>query len=490
MTRLLRVRTGRALHLALGTTAALAAIVILRTAILQLPLSGVGTVAALVTFAGLTVLAVLAPRRLLSAGFVYGLMLCLFHLSIPILRTFGAAMPVRYSAYINSWFELSYATEAVYLSLLSFTALTTAFAWVQVFRQRTAEPGDEPAPPVAPHGFAWTGAGLVIAGVAGYLGVLGLHAPELLAGGTYRRYLDTVGGSAAIAGCTLLVAIGLCVASASGRSRARAVAWQAFGLFALITMSFGSRTAAMFAAVAGAVVVAATARRVPRTRIAVGIILGALLSITVVQQVRDTGVSSTTVTSVSINPVGSLAETGGTVRTVAEVVKWRRTYQEPPYKGITYAAPVLRLWERLTGQPRPEGFEDRRYAGVLLNQRVPEYQLGFSPVAEAFLNFGTIGVLLIFAAFGVLLGVFDARRLGHLGAARLGVCMYVLAYTVRNASNFVPITLAAGFLIIWLANRLVARPAASGSEPTDGRPGSAKSFVRKHELKPDLSRVA
>ncbi|AGL16322.1 O-antigen polysaccharide polymerase Wzy [Actinoplanes sp. N902-109] len=458
-----RLRAGRPLALALLASTGLGAAVVLRPQLLGLPVAQVDLVATLVAGLALTTAALLSPRRLLSAGFLYLLMLILFHLSIPVVLALGGTLPVTFAAYIGTWYGSSDVTEAVYLSMLAVLALTTAYAWVQVRRGGNRPAPHPPAP--TPPAFTRIGAVLVAAGVTVYLGTLVVVAPDLLRGGSYQEYLDTVGGTRTVAGATLVVAIGLCMAAVGAPGRARTLAWLLFGVFTLVTLSFGARTAAMFPAVAGVVAAAACARRVPRARTSVALIVAGLLAITVVQQVRGTGLAGAGPAAVSLNPMGSFAETGGTLRTVAEVVTWRRTYQEPPYHGRTYLTPVVRAWELATGRPRPPGNQDPRYAGVLLYQRYPDFQLGFSPVAEAFLNFGSTGVAVLFAGLGALLAGFDRRRLGHLGAARLGVLMYALSYTVRNASNAVPLTLIAGLLVIWCAARLLNRPPRPARRP-------------------------
>lgn len=442
---------------ALTATAGLIVLLTFRTAILVMPMRQLCVLVACIAGAALTAVPLLAMRRLWSAAFMYLLMLVIFHLGIPIALAVGATVPYRSANYIATWWGSGHVPEALYLSALAVVALTTAFSWVQLRRRPVAA---NAASSVAPVKFAQMGAAATIGGVALYLGYIVVAAPQLLAGGNYDDYLDTVGGTGLIALASMLIGFGICIAAVSGKSRARTLSWVIFGIFAAVTMSFGSRTAAMFPAVAAVIAAAASANRTPKARTAVVVVVMGLLSITAVQQIRTTGLTTKGLDTVSLNPVASLAETGSTVRTVAEVVSWQRTYHEPPRDGLTYATPLLRQWEKLMAQ-QPDGGTDTRFASIQLHERTPDYQLGFSPVAEAFLNFGTVGVLTVFAGLGLLFGLFDSRRLSYEGAARLGVIMFALAYNVRQGSNSLPVTVIGGLVLVWAASRLKDKPMRS-----------------------------
>lgn len=441
---------------ALAFTAVLILMLTFRTAIIAMPLDRVGLIAAIGAGAALTTVALVAKRRLWSAGFMYLLMLINFHLGIPIALTLGATLPNESASYIATWWGSGHTPEALYLSALAVMTLATAFTWTQL---RRTPPSDADAPSIAPVPFARCGAAATIAGVCLYLGYVAVMAPQLLTGGSYGDYLDTVGGTEVIALASMMIGFGICIAAVSGKCRSRTISWIAFGIFTAVTMSFGSRTAAMFPAAAAVIAAAASSSRTPKARTAVAVVLLGMLSITAVQQVRTTGLTAKGLNTVSLNPVASLAETGGTIRVVVEVVSWQRTYHEPEFAGRTYATPLLRQWEKISGKARPDGANDARFASLLLHQRLPDYQLGFSPVAEAFMNFGTTGVVVIFAGFGVLFGLFDSRRLRYRGAACLGVVMFALAYNVRQGSNSLPVTVLGGLAMVWVATRFEDRAA-------------------------------
>lgn len=430
-----------------------------RTELLRAEMATIELFSAATTAACLIIIPIVTARGMWSAGFLYALMLALFHTSIPFVYASGGSLPDDVTAYVATWYLGGHVPEAIYLSTLAILSLTCPYVWMQA-RCLRSPPHLKPAP----DGFARVGASLVVIGVVVYLGYVAVTAPQLLIGGTYREYLDTAGGTAVVAGATLTMSLGLILAAVSGPGRPRTTALATFGLFSLFALSFGGRTAVMFPAVAALVAGAANMQKLPRARTALVLVLIGLTTLTVVRQVRSTGISAEALVKVDLNPVASLAETGVTVRTVSEVLSWRRTYHEKQYNGTTYTASSQRLTEKVLGSPRPEGSADSRYAGVLLYQRYRALQLGFSPVAEAFLNFGTVGVVVIFALLGLMLGAFDSLRLGYLGASRLGVIMYALAYSVRNASNVIPITIVAGLGLIWIATLICRSPYSTRPE--------------------------
>lgn len=192
----------------------------------------------------------------------------------------------------------------------------------------------------------------------------------------------------------------------------------------------------------------------PRTRNAViGILIG-LVAMGIVGQLR--GGPSTDATAVAVSPVPAITEMGGSLRPVEETVLWRQGDHEHEYHGITYVAGALRIYERLAGLPRPQA--DQRFAQTLMNERVPGLNLGYSSVAEAYLNFGIPGVVVIFLATGLLLGAMERRVFSspYLAAA-LGAVTFVLAYEVRQSANIM-LTLFAGVAVLTLFVRFLGRP--------------------------------
>ncbi len=207
-----------------------------------------------------------------------------------------------------------------------------------------------------------------------------------------------------------------------------------------------------------AAIAAARVRAVPRSRVVVAAVLVGLVLISGVQQIRGTGISREALSSLSLDLTSPVVETGASVRPLIEVVGFARILNEEPAHGSTYLAFPKRAIERALGLPRPDS-ADTRYAGGELAARIDYFQIGYSAVAEAFRNWGTGGVILVFALFGALLGWVDHRRLGRvLAAIGVGVVSYALLYHVRQSSNVILPTLIYGAVMVWFTSLFPDKP--------------------------------
>lgn len=430
---------------ALAVVGVLVAIVTLRARILaDLDLKSISVLATLVTGACALILIRTSPHRVYSAGFLYLIILCLFHLGLPYLLSFGVPFSATYRDYLSTWFlDVPYVREAVYLSMLAALCFTTAWL-IASLRTVAPEPKRRTSEP-DPMALARLGVVLVWIGFVSFVGSIVIIDPTLLAGGQYNQFDTAVGGTGPVALGMELIAIGGAMVAAAPKCGLRRAALVALAVFGVITLLLGSRTAFLYGGV-GIVVAAARMHKMPRLRAALpGIVLGTVL-IGAVAQLRN---SNQTAGGAALNltPVPAITEMGASLRPLSETISWRRGYGEGEYHGSTYVAGVERIFERLEGIPRPT--PDPRFAGTLLSERVSGYNLGYSAVAEAFLNFGTSGVVIIFLGMGYLIGKLERSFRGNAYAsARMGVILYVLGYEVRQSSNIMFTLLAGGMLII------------------------------------------
>ena len=426
---------------------ALVVLILLRPWFLSMSIAEISAWATLAAVSSLVGVGVTARNHLWSAGFLYLTALVLFHLGLPLLSTAGLEFDERYRQYFKLWYRAdSFAEEAIYLSMLA--VVSFAVGHVLVNRPRDDERPPHATKPIPPY-FGAVGAGILAIGAAMFIGYIAVAAPQLLTGGSYGEFDRTVSGTAPIAFGMMIVAFGAAICAAAPVSRARKIGLIGLAAFTLIVLSFGARTAAMYAVVA-AIVAAARVHPMPRPRVALATVMVGVLAIGIVQQVRDDGVSLESLSQVSLNPSEAISETGMSLRPVVETLRWRRVWNEPAYNGTTYFTGAVRFGESMLGIESPE--RDERFAGTLVAERVDHYNIGYSAVAEAFLNFGTPGVVLFFLLAGFALGRLDGGPKGdHLAAARLGVLMYALTYQVRQASNIVLTILILGLLAVEVA---------------------------------------
>jgi hypothetical protein len=142
----------------------------------------------------------------------------------------------------------------------------------------------------------------------------------------------------------------------------------------------------------------------------------------------------------------AFVEMGGSLHPVEKVVRWQ-TEGEAFELGASYWAPIERAAARiLPGLRAAAAEDDMRIMNVLVTDRVGP--IGFSPVAEAYRNFGPPGVILVLWIFGALLARLDGiadRRFAILAIATLYVPLLV---NVRNSFVAVPLQCALGVLFV------------------------------------------
>jgi hypothetical protein len=154
----------------------------------------------------------------------------------------------------------------------------------------------------------------------------------------------------------------------------------------------------------------------------------------------------------SADPRAGLAEMGGSLRPVVEVVELRRINNEPLMWGMTYVSFVARAAEGVLGLPRPDGLTDLRIAGNELRAQDSSYNMGYSAVAEAVRNGDAGGVLIVFTLLGVVLGRLDARNPSSVSYDYwVGAVLFVLVWHVRQSSvsMVLSLTLATGTYMLW-----------------------------------------
>jgi hypothetical protein len=211
----------------------------------------------------------------------------------------------------------------------------------------------------------------------------------------------------------------------------------------------------------------------------VGLVAAVLVAIPAARAVRDAGVRQRSLDPAAmrarVHPLEGVAEMGGSLRPLVHTLtyleteswRWGRTYWQSlqtvvpnlarSWQGAPYI-PLDRLppnhW--LTAQAEPGMY--RQYGG-----------LGFSAVAEPYMNFGPAGVAAYFLGLGALLGRAAGFASGRSSSlARWAVVLGPLLWTTRNSFEifFRPAVwgLAVVWLVLWcgplLAPRVCYAPAA------------------------------
>jgi hypothetical protein len=325
------------------------------------------------------------------------------------------------------WLEDARTPQAVSLAVLGMVGYTVAAGLA----------GRGAPPAAASRGGAVTGP----LGLAVQLAGIGIFAValvraggiDLLSGG-YNAYVEANGTDTVLAFGTLCSGTGALLAVSAG-GHARVAAWAGFVLYAVIALPLGTRGEVLFPLMAMAVIEARRHRIRPLwTALAAA---GVLLLADVVRQTRIGGLLSPSWWLTA--PLDAIAEMGFSLRPVVVVLGW----DEPVRAGATFVAVPVRFLESFLGWHGGSPTYDDRLFNVEIANRAG--QIGGSPVAEAFHNFGTLGVVLFMAALGVLLARLEKRS-----DAVIGVVLLPLMIQVRNSFAPVPVQIGIGLLLVAL----------------------------------------
>lgn len=327
------------------------------------------------------------------------------------------------------WLEDPHTPQAVSLAVLAMAGYTLAAGLA----------GRGAAPVVASRGGDVAG----VLGVLVQLAGLGVFADALLrAGGIdllwggYHAFVEANGSDTVLAFGTLCSGMGAVLAVSAG-GRARIAGWAGFALYAAIALPLGTRGEVLFPLVAMAVIEAR--RRRIRPLWTFGGAAGVLLLAGVVRQTRLGDRSPLSPSGWLTAPLDAVAEMGFSLRPVVVVLGW----DEPLRTGATFVAVPVRFFESFLGRHGGPPVYDDRLFNVEIANRVG--QIGGSPVAEAFHNFGTLGVVLFMAVLGALLARLECRS-----DAVVGVVLLPLLIQVRNSFAPVPVQIGVGLLLVAL----------------------------------------
>jgi hypothetical protein len=429
--------------------AALAGVVALSTA-LAMPADGVGVSMEPFWWIALGSIAAVGSLVVLSgvwtATGAYAVVFWCFHFGLIAVLGTGLVSPNDISTWDQSWVLGPFAADAALLALIAGLALASGASFVLARRspapQRATASGGHQA--AHPHGV--TGSVLVFAATTTWCGVViftggigGFFVP-------YVEYLQmTAEFSEVIALTQLALGCGI-VMSVTGRPgwlRTGAIA--AFVCQTLVALPLGLRGEILFPTIA-ALVASARCGRVLSIRAVCALGLTLLVLIPVVREVRNTGVRNLSQMAWDIRPFDAFAEMGASLHPVEKVVRWRAE-GEPFEKGSSYWAPFERVARRmLPGIDSVAAADDLRIMNILVVERVGP--IGFSPVAEAYRNFGAVGVAFVFALLGGILAALDGiadRRIAVLAIATVYVPVLI---NVRNSFVSVPAQCAAGILMV------------------------------------------
>jgi hypothetical protein len=381
-----------------------------------------------------------------TATSVYALVFWCFHFGLVAVLGSGWAGVEDLSVWELSWLLGPHAADAAILSLAGLLAFACGSALVFARRLPARPPRSTSSVSDPVHAYGAAGSMLVF-GTIGTWCLIVISSGGL--GGFFGSYDDyrtmTTPYGDALAVIWLVLGLGL-VLSVTGRAGGlRTAAAVAFAAFSLVALPLGLRSEVMFRGMAAFVAAARCGRGLSSKRaIALGVALLAVIPI--VREVRNTGLSGLPDAVLAPRLYEALAEMGGSLNPVEKVVRWHAE-GEPFDAGRSYWAPIERAAARLLpGLAVSVADNDMRITSVLVTDRVGA--IGFSPVAEAYRNFGGAGVVLVLGLFGAALAAIDSLRERRLAVFALAIVYVPMLMNIRNTFIFVPAHLGGGVALV------------------------------------------
>jgi hypothetical protein len=380
-----------------------------------------------------------------SAAGAYAVIFWCFHFGFIAVLGAGLLRTWELPLWDQLWVLGPYGGDAAVIAFLGFVAFGSTALVV-----RTSGTPEPPPPSRAGeedhHRYGALGSALVVGAVMVWCAVVFMTGGVAGFVVSYADYLHATGEFAGLMSAVwLAVGCGLVLSVTGRRDAWRTAALAAFGGFALLALPIGLRGEVLFPTAAALVAAARCGRALSPARAGV-FALGLLVLIPAVREIRAAGLQGLSEVVLDVRLFEGVAEMGRSLHPVEKVVRWRAE-GEPLDMGASYWAPIERAAARvLPGLPSSAAEDDMRIMNVLVTDRVGA--IGFSPVAEAYRNFGAAGVVIVLGLLGAGLGAMDRIRDPHVAVLALATLYVPLLVNVRNSFVSVPLQCAAGLLLI------------------------------------------
>lgn len=379
---------------------------------------------------------------------IYVFVYCIFHFGLIIIYGLGLSISPIFHAYISRWFFSYYGKYSIVLVSIGLVALIAGILFMKTIGNKDARQEKMPGK-YSNQDEVLTLAGflLVVIPVLAWFTITISHGGVGLLTGSYETFLKATAAYLSGGYFYFPIGWGLIMLTVASASQLRRLGFAVFALFALVALPLGLRGEILFPIFSS---LAVAGMRGMHLTLKKTLILGfcLLCAITALRQIRHVGIDAVSMSEVTVTPFDSLAELGASIRPVVEVVSWAGSGEDFIY-GQSYWAPIDRTMVYFVpGWTRPPLLEDDRLLNLLVQKRVGP--IGFSPVAEAYRNFGKFGVVIIMFLTGLLLARIDLLPPTQTNQLIAGFIFFPLLVQVRNAFIFVPANIALGLVLIYL----------------------------------------
>jgi len=387
-------------------------------------------------------------KNIFSVSMIYLSVFSCFHFGMTLAFAFDLPMSEDIlHVYTNYWPKTEFVKEAIYLSTLGVMSLVLGFSFV---KNKT---------PINQNHFILQGyinkedfkSRLERCGFGILLGsILFWCYKTISAGGvslmvgSYSVFLEKTKDSG-LSFLYYLIGFGLIMLLVAGKGLLVRVGIYVFAIFAIVGFPLGLRGEILFP-IAAALAVSSTTLVNVSKRKALVLVFILLCAIGGVRVLRQAGVNDYRFSFQDFSPHNALMEMGGQIWSVAEMCCWKNQ-GEGELLGASFWAPFERgLYHFLPGMERLPAEQDERLLQLLLEQRVSA--IGFSPIAEGYRNFGTLGVISVMICIGFTVGLIENMQKSLVAQALSAVILFPLIIYIRNSFTPIPFQIAFGVIII------------------------------------------
>lgn len=218
-----------------------------------------------------------------------------------------------------------------------------------------------------------------------------------------------------------------------------------FAVWAMFAFKIGLRGEVMFPGAVAGCMLGRKGAPVKGYVLAIGLVC--FLVVTGI--VKNARVSGDYSGNLGINPMNAIAEMGSSLRAVQETVKWRKHDNFELLMGGSYWAPFERQFALFIPQlERIDVQKDGRLLNIVVQKKAGP--IGFSAVAEAYINFGEKGVIIVFFLIGWIMARLDSSATTIRNDILIGVGLLPIFVTVRNSFIHVPVQIILGLILATL----------------------------------------
>ncbi len=400
-------------------------------------------------------------RRLWSPAAIYFVIFAFFHYGLAVMFLLGGTVDDV------PWFlspEVPKAFALVGLGGIGLALGSIAPALYRIVVRRESSNHLEATPsavPAAAHDETFSYLATQIGAVIAIICILGWIVMTLIATGgrlfglSYGEFLLAT-ESFPRPWLTYGIAIGFSLSAIDMSQRAAKIALGCFVVWALIALPIGIRGDVMFPAAGALAAQGWHLRHVPARYFFVGALVMLSLA-SALREIRMEGFSRVDWRWEVVSPGSAMRELGQSLRPTYETVRWIDD-GDKHLNGASFWSPFERGFLRLFPLQEREVDDEERQMTVMVFQRVGP--IGFSPVAEAYYNFGSIGVAAVMSVIGLIVGGLGMGGSSLLGRALMLTTLIPLLIFVRNSFTQVPGQWVVGWalvLLIWLLATAIAR---------------------------------